>query len=78
MFDISRPNKLISDNFGEKSAKKVTTEVVFEEVLEELKNSFQEEPFKDLDGEALKKKKTSELWPDVKKLPVKYNNIKQQ
>ena len=56
----------------------MTTEVVFEEVLEELKNSFQEEPFKDLDGEALKKKKTSELWLDVKKLPVKYNNIKQQ
>ena len=78
MFDISRPNKLISHYFGEKSAKKVTTEVVFEEVLEELKNSFQEEPFKGLHRKALKKKKTSELWLDVKKLPVKYNNIKQQ
>ena len=78
MFDISRPNKLISHYFGEKSAKNVTTEVVFEEVLEELKNSFQEEPFKGLHGKALKKKKTSELWLDVKKLPVKYNNIKQQ
>ena len=69
---------MISDNFGEKSAKRVTTEVVFDEVLEELKNSFQVEPFKGLDGKALKKKKTSELWLDVKKLPVKYNNIKQQ
>ena len=56
----------------------MTTEVVFEEVLEELKNSFQEEPFKGLHGKALKKKKTSELWLDVKKLPVTYNNIKQQ
>ena len=56
----------------------MTTEVVFEEVLEELKNSFQEEPFKGLHRKALKKKKTSELWLDVKKLPVKYNNIKQQ
>ena len=56
----------------------MTTKVLFEEVLEELKKSFQEEPFKGLDGEVLKEKKTSELWLDVKKLPVKYSNIKQQ
>ena len=56
----------------------MTTKVLFEEVLEELKKSFQEEPFKGLDGEVLKKNKTSELWLDVKKLPVKYSNIKQQ
>ena len=52
--------------------------VVFEEVLEELKNSFQEEPFKSLNGEALKKKKTSELQLDVKKLQLKYSDKKQQ
>ena len=41
-----------------KELKKVSTKVVFEEVLEELKKSFQEEPLKSLNGEALKKKKT--------------------
>ena len=41
-----------------KELKKVSTKVVFEEVLEELKKIFQEEPLKSLNGEALKKKKT--------------------
>ena len=72
-----RPSKPIYDNFGEKSARK-SVKVVSEEVLEELKKSFQEEPFKNLNWEALKKKKRSELQLDVKKLQVKYNNIKQQ
>ena len=72
MFDISRPSKPIYNNFGEKSAKKTSTKVVFEEVLEELKKISQEEPFKSLNREALKKKKTSELQLDMKKLQVKY------
>ena len=58
--------------------KVASTKVVFEEVLEELKKRFQEERLKSLNGEALKKKKTSELQLDVKKFQVKYNNIKQQ
>ena len=41
-----------------KELKKVSTKVVFEEVLEELKKSFLEESLKSLNGEALKKKKT--------------------
>ena len=61
-----------------KALNKVSTAVVFEKVLEELKKSFQEEVFKSLKREVLKKKKTSELQLDVKKLQVKYNNIKQQ
>ena len=61
-----------------KALKKASTKVIFEEVLEELKTSFQEEPFKSLNGEALEKKKISELQIDVKKLQIKYNNITQQ
>ena len=44
-----------------KPPKTASTKVVFEKVLVELKKSFQEEHFKSLNGEALKKKKTSEL-----------------
>ena len=40
--------------------------------------SFQEEPFKSLNREGLKKKKTLRLQLDAKKLQVKHNNIKQQ
>ena len=74
----SKPSKPIYDKLVEKSAKKASTKVVFEEVLEELKKSFQEEPFKSLNREALKKKKTSKLQLDMKKLQGKYDSIEQQ
>ena len=61
-----------------KGLRKTSTKVVFKETLEKLKKSFQEEPFKSLNEEALKKKKSSELQLDEKKLQVKYNNMKQQ
>ena len=61
-----------------KGLRKTSTKVVFKEALEKLKKSFQEEPFKSLNEEALKKKKSSELQLDEKKLQVKYNNMKQQ
>ena len=73
-FMITLERKALKKQFQ----KVASTKVVFQEVLEELKKRFQEERLKNLNGEALKKKKTSELQLDVKNLRVKYNSIKQQ
>ena len=73
-FMITLERKVLKKQFQ----KVASTKVVFEEALEELKKRFQEERLKSLNGEALKKKKTSELQLDVKNLRVKYNSIKQQ
>ena len=59
-----------------KALKKVATKEVFEAILEELKTTFMEEPFKTLNEKSLKGKESLNL--DIKKLHRKYNNLKQQ
>ena len=57
-----------------KALKKSSTKEVFEAILEELDKALDEEPFK---SSTIRREK-GKLQVDVKKLQVKYNNIKQQ
>ena len=58
----------------QKALKKSSTKEVFESILEELNKALDEEPFK---TSKIRKEK-GKLSIDVKKLQIKYNNIKQQ
>ena len=61
-----------------RALKKTSTKDVFEQILKVLQKKFHEEPYKTLNRQALRSKKnTTELDLDVRKLQVKYNNIKQ-
>jgi len=60
-----------------KAIKKASTRELFQEILDELTFSFDEEPFKSVNEVALKSRKMGDLHLDVKKLQYKYNNIKQ-
>ena len=62
-----------------RALKKTSTKDIFEQILLELKKRFKVEPYKTRNKEALSSRKNNaELELDVKKLQVKYNNIKQQ
>ena len=61
-----------------RALKKTSTKDVFEQILKVFQRKFHEEPYKTLNRQALRSKKnTTELDLDVRKLQVKYNNIKQ-